>query len=63
MHWLKSLLYAAVVLGVTASAGHAGSLVEISGGGDAEKSIPAYLARPSGTGPFPAITPSGLRAS
>lgn len=55
MHWLKSLLYAAVVLGVAASAGHAGSLVEISGGGDTEKSIPAYLARPSGAGPFPAI--------
>lgn len=55
MHWLESLLCAAAAVVMTACACHAGSLVEIAGNNEAERPLPAYLARPPGDGPFPAV--------
>jgi dienelactone hydrolase len=51
---LVSLSSAAVFL-LLATPCIAGALISIAGGDDSQPALPAYLARPSGSGPFPAV--------
>jgi dienelactone hydrolase len=51
----RRLFGAILALATTASPCLAGSFTEIPGAGDEQGPLPAYLARPAGTGPFPAV--------
>jgi dienelactone hydrolase len=52
---LPSLLDVIVALVATTSLSLAGALTQIPGAHEGQDPLPAYLARPSGTGPFPAV--------
>jgi len=52
---LLSLIGAFIALVTMATSCLAGALTDIPSADDKQKSLPAYLARPSGAGPFPAV--------
>lgn len=52
---LQSLPGAIIALAMMASSCLAGALAQIPGANDDQKPLPVYLARPPGTGPFPAV--------
>jgi dienelactone hydrolase len=55
MRLIRSLLGTLIALATTATSCLAGALIEIPGADPNEKPLPAYLARPPGAGPFPAV--------
>lgn len=55
MHALRRLLAALSTLVATAGACLAGAIIEVPGVNEGQPPLPAYLARPAGSGPFAAV--------